>query len=345
VVVSHPYDSQSRPANAYQVLELTASGALASTGRRFDLGRATGGEIAFTPDGEVGIVAQDDGTLGVFGFEASGAPRVIHARFSGSFYASGVVVDPGGGLAYVIDGNWRENGGGLYRVVIRCDGTLAAEGLWVAAKLPAGFVPLAGGLAVLAARDVLDSPAGDDVHLLRLGPSPALLGGKDAFGDDEAIVSASVVTADGRFVLLADNNEFSGIPNRIAAVALGQTGLGAVQVLPSVEDPVAIVPSPYANAALVVSGYGDALLALDYDPSATTPFAMRGPLVYRGARPQLPGAAVLVGRGALRGRVLVAENLGVRQVQFGEGGGITDLGLTSLGAGSAAITGALGVQP
>jgi len=64
-----------------------------------------------------------------------------------------------------------------------------------------------------------------------------------------------------------------------------------------------------------------------------------------GARPQLPQSAVLLERGTLRGRVLMREVLGVRQVQFDGDGGITDLGFTTLGSGSQNIVGAVGVQP
>src|SRR6185295_3490683 len=112
-----------------------------------------------------------------------------------------------------------------------------------------------------------------------------------------------------------------------------------------IDDPIAIVASPFDDAALVASGFGNAFFALDYDPDAAEPFAVRGELAYQGAPPQLPGGAVRVDRGALAGRVLVAENLGVRQVSFEGGGVITDLGLTSLGSGSESIVGAIGVQP
>jgi hypothetical protein len=54
---------------------------------------------------------------------------------------------------------------------------------------------------------------------------------------------------------------------------------------------------------------------------------------------------VLMDRGALTGRVLVAELAGVRQVQFELDGTVTDLGLTKFLTGSESITGALGVQP
>jgi hypothetical protein len=117
-------------------------------------------------------------------------------------------------------------------------------------------------------------------------------------------------------------------------------------VLTPIEDPYSIVTSPYNNVALVMSGFGDAMFALTYDPaSAKEPFTMAGELAYEGGPPALPGAAVSVDRGSLLGRVLVAENVGIRQVQFETDGSITDLGMTPAGEGVESIVGTIGVQP
>ena len=56
LVVSHPYDAAQQKSSLYEVLELDAKGVLAKTGKTFQLGRATTGEIVFTPDGELGFV-------------------------------------------------------------------------------------------------------------------------------------------------------------------------------------------------------------------------------------------------------------------------------------------------
>lgn len=345
VVVSHPYTAAGGQAMTYEVLALSADGALATSGTVFAMGRATWGTIAFTPDGEIGLVAQDDGTLGAFRLDGAGAPQVIEAGLAGSFYASGVVMDPAGSRAWVLDGNWRKNGGGLYSVAIGCDGSLVDDGQVAAAKLPYGLVFLDDGNALVAAHDLLTSTVGWDAHLASLDGTPTYLAGVDAFGDDEAIVSAAAVTPDQRFFLIGDNSAFSGIPNRIAVVEIATDSLVATQVLTPIDDPVAIVPSPFGNSVLVASGFSDALLALDYDPTANPPFSLRGELSYVGPAPQLPGHAVLIDRGMLRGRVLVAENTGVRRVAFAADGSIADLGVTSLGTGTESIVGAIGVQP
>jgi hypothetical protein len=355
VVVSHPYDGRGAPATVYEVLDLDPAGAITRPGVTFDMGRAYLGEIVFTPDGEVGMLAQDDGTIGVFRFDDAGLPEVVDAAYDADgadgFYAHRIVVDPDGQGAYVLSSQWRENGGGIYRVAIGCDGTLAFEGLSVPSQLPY-TLSLAGtdGLGLVAAADLLDSPAGDDVHMVRWnGDQAELVTSADAFPDDDYIVGSAALTADGQYLLVGDNNQFYVDPemqNRIAVVAVGGGELTPVQVLSPLLDPYAIVTSPFGGAAIAVSGFGDAIFELRYDPGdAASPFEIAGELSYEGAPPALPAAAVLIDRGALRGRVLVAENVGVRQIAFGEDGTVTDLGATSFGDGLVEVVGALGVQP
>lgn len=345
IVVSHPFAEGGGSATAWEVLSLSTSGVIATTGTTFEMGRGNEGRVAFTPDGEVGVADQDDGTLGIFTIDEGGAVTVVEAGWNGgdAFYAAGVVMAPDGARVYVLDSQWRENGGGIYAVALGCDGAPTLEGLVAAARLPYELV-LAGDRALLAAADILDSAAGDDAHLIAW-PDPEVVAGADAFADDEQIVSAAALTADGDYFLIGDNSAFSGLPNRVAVVRVDGDALAAVQTLSPVEDPVAIVASPTDDAALVVSGFGDAIFELDYDPANTAaPFTLVGELTYEGAGPQLPGAAVLIERGALAGHVFVAELLGVRALVF-ESGSVTDLGVTEIGTGNPAIVGAIGVQP
>jgi len=345
IVVSLPYDAAGSQASTYGVLTLATDGTITDTGQRFELGRSNVGEIAFTPDGDVGLVAQDDGTLGVFRLPDGGAPVVVDAGFQGSFYADRVIMDPGGDLAYVVDPDWRNNGGGIYRVAIGCDGTLTDLGLWLPSKSAAGLL-LDGDRMVVPASDIATSTpgVGDTLHLLDdTADPPAYVGGADAFGDDQAIVSGSALTPDGAYALIGDSSQFSGIDNRVAVVAVGATGLTPVQVLTPVSDPLAIIPSPAGDTLLVVSGFGDAVFVVDRGTGAQ-PFSVRGEPTYVGTSPQLPSGAVMVERGSLTGLVLIAENQGVRRMQLATGG-VTDLGLTTLGSGYLAITGAIGVQP
>lgn len=345
VVVSHPYGEGGAPAGAYEVLRLATDGTLSRLGSTFEMGRTTGGRIAMTPDGALGIVAQEDGTLGVFALDPSGAATVVHSAFEGSFYATSVLLDADGQGAWVLSAQWREVGGGLFRIAIGCDGTITELGR-VESKLPYALarVPGRDDRLVLAAADVLASPSEMDLHLLADATPPVLLGSIDVFPDEEAIVGALEVTSDGTFALVGDGNAFSGLPNRVGIAELDGDALSGVQVLSPLEDPVAIVASPFDRSAIVVSGFGNAIFVLRWDVDASMPFRIEGELAYEGARPQLPGAAVRIDRGTLRGRVLVSENVGVRSVAF-ELDGPRDLGLFSFGEGLPAIVGAIGVTP
>ncbi|MBI5480652.1 MAG: hypothetical protein HY906_17475 [Deltaproteobacteria bacterium] len=360
VVVSHPYDKADGglPVHvpAWEVLDLSTTGTLTQPGVTFNMGVAMYGEVVFTPDGEVGIAVQEDGTLGVFRFDSNGTPHVVHTGFGDSdtsFYASSVVMDPDGTGAWVLDGEWRNIGGGIYRVAIGCDGTLTDQGRVAEAKLPAGLVLLPDGRAVVSAYDLLTSTAGtglNDVHLLGSLKPPALSGSVSAFptsdgGADEQIVSAAAATSDGRYVLYGDNSEFRDYGGtRIAAVEAQAGGLRAAQVF-DFNDPLAIVASPFGHPLIGVSGYGDAIFVIDYNSQSATPFSVRGELPHIGTGPQLPGAAVMIRRGSLEGFVLVAELSGVRQVAFHSDYTVTDLGAFDFGSGYTAMVGAIGVQP
>ena len=234
----------------------------------------------------------------------------------------------------------------MYRVDIDCDGQVSDGGLVAAARLPYALVFAGGGArALAAASDILDSSGGADVHLVDLGAGD-VMAGADPFPDDEQIVASAALTADGAYLLVGDNNQFYSseeLANRVAVVRVDGAELGAVQSLP-VEDPIAIATSPFDDAAVVVSGFGDAIVVLERDDGAAKPFRLAGELDYTGPAPQLPGSLATIDRGSLRGHVLVAELLGVRHLAFTRGA-VSDLGLLALGEGTADIAGALGLQP
>lgn len=345
-VTSYPYDADSNPAHTWQVWELSASGELARTDETFEMGRALEGRVVFTPDGELGFAAQEDGSVGVFRIDESGSVEVLETGLD-DFYATGVVMDPTGSRVYVLDGNWRENGGGIYALDVDCaTDAVTPAGLLAAARLPYGMVFVDETHAFLGAKDVLDidSTAGTDAHLLEVKDGTAArLDSADAYGDDQAIIASVAVTADGQYGLLGDYAAFSGVPNRIAVVGLGPDTVKAVDVLTPVEDPVSMVASPFDDWILVASGFGDAVLALEYNPEAQPPVRLAGELAYSGAEPALPGQMVMIERGALAGHVLMAENVGVRQMSFTPTGPVDEGSITFAGVEN--IVGAIGVQP
>jgi hypothetical protein len=333
-------------AGHFEVLDLSVDGKLSRTGQTFDLGPASHGEMVFTPDGAVGLVVLDEGAIGVVRFDGSGLPQVVHAAYRAKFDASTLTMAPEGDRVYVLSAQWRSVGGGIYRAKINCDGSLTEEGLVAESQLPYAMSYLPSPpRAVVVAADLLDSKPGNDVHLLSWPPSGGVIAGASAFGDDEAIVSSAALTADSRYLLIADDNAFSATAgNRLAAVEILNGGLRAAQVLTGFTDPAAVVTSPYADTALVLGGESNTISILDYDPSLPTPFKLRGALSTSGT-PLLPVAAVMIRRGSLLGRTLIVENLSLRQVQFEKGGVVREVESFSLGTDAPAIPGAMGVQP
>ena len=248
IVVSHPYDASGNASSDFEIFDLDQTGAITEPGVHFQLGTTTNGAIAFTPDGMVGVVAEDDGSLGVFRFDTSGAPHVVSASMTGSYYATGVVMDPSGARAYILDDQTVNNGGGIYSVTIGCDGSLHDDGILAAADLPAAIVPVAGANAVIAAQSFLNVPpldagspdGGPDAALAVLVPWPSaskVIGTANPFGDNLAIVSSAALTQDGRYVLIGDNNAFSEAIDRIGVVAVGSGTIAPSGVVPDVNDP------------------------------------------------------------------------------------------------------------
>lgn len=344
-VVSHPYDVDGGTSNAYEVLTLSEDGRL-TAGPSFEMGRAQLSRIAFTPDGRVGIAPQEDGSLGVFRLGDDGRPTVVHRAFHGSFFASAVIMHPSGESAWVLDSQWAMHGGGIYGIRIQPNGALRDDGLLVEAKLPYGMLSMPGcqHRFVLSSHDILDSPKTTGLHLVDLVEAPRRLASVDVFGDHDAIMSSMAITSDGRYVLVGDSNGYSGVPNRIAVVSLEGDRPTMIQAFTPILDPVAIVASPFGGPVLVVSGFGDAVYVLDYDPEDRyAPFSYRGELDYVGERPGLPSCAVCVEEGRLAGHVLIAENGGLRQLDFVPSGeGVIDRGLHELETAAGAVGIAIG---
>lgn len=335
-VASLPYTTAGGQADVWAVMEFSAAGVLSDAGTRFSLGRATSGEVVFTPDGSVGVTVQEDGSLGVFLVEGDGAVTVVEAAWTDGFYASRAVPDPSGEVVWVVDGNWANNGGGLYRVPLSCDdGAPGPSERVLEAKLPADLL-LAGDRAVFVAQEVEGTADGDDAALLTWDEGETL-GGADLFDYEDAIVSDGVLTPDGAWAFVGDFSFFSGVSNRVAVAAVTDDALAVAQTI-EVEDPVALVA--WDDVVLVASGYGDALVALVPDPSGDAPFRSAGEVVGS----ELPSGLALLARGEHAGTVLVGEVSGVRAVRI-DGEDVDDLGRVVLSDGMDGIVGAVGVQP
>jgi len=344
VVVSHPFDEGGAPSSTYRVLSLSSDGQIRA-GERFTMGSAHPAAIAFLPDSSTGVVAQEDGNVGVFRLDRDGRPTVIHPGLAGSFFASGVRTSSHGNRVWVLDAEWIVHGGGIYSFDVQPDGTCQEQRQVLKAKLPYALEWLSGSTtrAVVAGHDIIGSPEGTDLHILDLKSAPRRTASATAFGDGEAIVSAMALTSDERYALVADNNEYSRPPNRVMVAAVGEDEIVPVQAFTPIPDPVAMVASPFGGPVLVTSGYGNAIFVLDYDPhDRVAPFSFRGELAYHGAPPSLPGVAVCIERGRHAGRAFIAESDGLRRVDFlPTAGGVVDRGVWKMDVSP----GALGVAP
>lgn len=344
VVVSHPF-LETGKAKTFEVLELSAAGVLSKTGQTFEM-RPAYSDIVFTPDGKVGFVAQDDSTIGVFSFDDAGKVKVVHEAFTGKFSAGKLVVSKDGQTLWVLDPNVEKNGGGVHRMRIGCDGSLTEEGLVVTGGTAHVMELLPGDpeRAVLVSYKAGDSPAGSYIHRLDLAQSPPKrLASGGVFDDAEAIASSVAITNDGKFALVTDNGFQKG--SRMAPVALADMSKRATIATP---NPGAVVMSPWGNAMLLLNSDGeDALRVVKYDAANdATPFTIGAEIATKGGKTEIPSNPKLIDRGTLKGRVLVAEVLAVRQLAFAADGSITDLGLKlDFPDGSTNIVGSLGVEP
>jgi len=343
VLVNLPFDGAGE---SWAVMDLDISGALSDTGTRVSAGAAFLGSGAFTPDGSLGVVAQDDGSIAIFAVDAAGTVAVVEPAWSSGFYASAVAIDPSGERAWVVDQNTVENGGGIYAVDLDCtDGTPSAAdlpadtlGRFFSAGLPGAAVPVPGRfdrLLVVGGQD-----DGTDVSLLSV-PDGAELDRIDAFNDsDDAWLTAADITPAGDLLLLTDTSAWSTRDNELAAIAIDGDSLVQAGV-DSLFDGVAVRVGPSGSTALVSSGYDDAIVRVQLDASASDAARVDGKLLTGGGDPQLPGGMVSVQRGSLAGLALVAEVYGVRSVMMGVDGAATDLGVADLPSNA----GALLVQP
>lgn len=347
VLTSLPYTDDLDFSPDWAVLRLDAGGVLGDTDARIPLGTARGGGMAFTPDGSIGVATLDDGTLGVASVSGDGTAAVVQAGFDPGTYVTSLAMDPTGEAVWLVNPNWADSGGGLYRAGIDCEtGEVGPASLVIAARNPSAIVLPRDSRSrgVLVGGEIPGATPGADLALLDL-ESGAVLSSSDAFGDDDAIVSRAAIAASG-WILVGDHSEFSGQPNRVAAVRIDGDSLGATLLVDDVYDPVSIVPNPLGPGALVPSGYGDRYWLLGEAPDGARPWFLAGQVQEDGQTGvQLPDGAVTITRDTLAGHVLSIEVGGVRQLDLDAAGGAVLRGVLDFGSGYSGIPGAIGVQP
>lgn len=338
VIYARPYGQIGTKPKLWSVGALAADGSLTVDLTTFEMGRGPWGVLSFTPNGRFGFVAQEDGSIGVIEVTPDHGVVVRQPGWTGATYADVAVADPAGGRLYLVNPNWPGSGGGVYAVDVDCDGALTPVGLALPTRNARGLHVLGPDRALVFGRNPEPGGPPQHAHLADTSTWPwTVLASADAFGDDEAILASSAVTADGAVALVGDNSAFSGIPNRVALLALGDDSVTPEYVLSPMKDPFAMAASPFGPQVLLASGEGNALHRVVVGGAGTT--------VAQTLSSPLAGDIVIVTRGALTGMAIVAQNDGLRRVRFEPEGPFTDLGLTSIGEGYPGIPGALGVQP
>ncbi|MBL8617799.1 MAG: hypothetical protein JNM72_19475 [Deltaproteobacteria bacterium] len=346
VIVALPYADDGSPANQWAIWRLGRDGSLTDTGERLTAGRATAGRVHFTPDGSLALAAQSDGTVVVFGIDEDGVVRVIDEGWDDDIYAGTLSVHPSGERAWLVNESWPESGGGAFAVDIDCEtGALTRSDETFVTKNANAMVHIAPDRALVAGRLVAGGPAADELSLVQLTDRTALTS-TDPFGDDDAIVSdlAALPANGGLLAVLADNNLFSSASNRLGPVTLRGDEMIPGAPVP-VEDPVSVAASPFGDAILVSSGYGDSAFVFRVTDDDDAPLEAAGSPTWVGRGPSLPADAVVVRGGPSDGLVLLVEVEGLRRLRFVGDGEVVDLGLTSFGGGIDQIPGAIGVQP
>ncbi|MBI3179487.1 MAG: hypothetical protein HYZ27_07475, partial [Deltaproteobacteria bacterium] len=281
LVVARPYSEPNGAyTNRWEVLPLAADGTLGKVVASFEMGRAHAGHVIFRPDGALGVAPGADGTLGVFALAADGQVTVLASALDPGAYVSDVVFD--GDRLLLVDGNWPENGGGIYAASLGCDGAIGPAERLYPTKLATHLVVqtgperVRGNQHLVAAKQAVDTTLGT-LHLVAEEDSGwTRLAGAALFPDDFAILSALAVTRDGRFALVGDNQAFDPADNRIGFALLAANNLTPSGIVTPLEDPYDLVASPYDDAVLVVSGLADAVRILDYDATRTPPFLDAG---------------------------------------------------------------------
>jgi hypothetical protein len=343
VVISHPFGKGGMKDNRYEVFGLSPAGVLAKTGSVFQLGVGLHGAVHFTPDGKVGFVAQDDGSLGIFSL-AAGVPQVIEPALKPGFYVSDLAISNDGATLYVADGNTAENGGGLHQASIDCDGKLQNWKKLFSAKLPGWPVVLPDGDVVLTGTSVLGSGQAEDGHRMRLSQSQAVRRASTTLIAQDSIASWGTLFGASHVAYAYGNDLLVG--DKLAFVATPSAGapLGKVQTL-TLTAPNMLLASPFGNALLVGTVTPDDLYRISFDAGRADAFKLEGKVTYAFGRPEIPAAGAVVARGSNKGMALIGEPSAIRQMRFDASGSVTDVAKLELPPGEENIVGILGVTP
>jgi hypothetical protein len=345
VVVSHPFAADGKKDKRFELMSIASDGTLRTKIAAFEMGYAFDRHVVFTPDGRVGMVAQDDGSVGVFEVtaDASGPTqvRVLQAAFREGFSAGKIAINAAGDKAYILDNQTANNGGGIYEATIGCDGSLRNTRKITEAQAVGAMAWIGEGKLIASAGSAFGETM-TDTHVVDLRGVAPVLQGKLRLFSEQTIASSIATSPDGQVAIVACGNGFAG-GNQVAVLGYGNGELSKKSVL-MIESPQVVVASPFGNAFMVGAADPDNLFALRYDAAnPQDPVTNKGVVSYKFPKPMLPSLAVVVDRGTLKGRILVGENTAIRQLQFTVEGAVVDTARTVLPDGTEEIVGAIGV--
>lgn len=226
--------------------------------QRFEMGRATMGKVHLSSDATWGIVAQENGSAGIFSIADQMVsvidPEWIPTYDNATLYISKLWLDPAQDKIWFVDGNLYDKGG-LYKVDLDC----TTKQLGDVQKI---FASKNGGPISFIDHHNLDMLfVGKDINgqqLIGFTEDANVLLSGTVFPDDQAIFSA--MTTNGTDILISDNNEFSGVGDRVAHLTLTDDGF-VEENLFSVENPMAMAFAEHL--ALIASGFGNAIYLYD----------------------------------------------------------------------------------
>jgi hypothetical protein len=295
-----------------------------------DIGRSILNTISFTPDGMLGYIATQDGSIQGISIDSNDVPTLLPENNWSDVYASSVVVDSTGENLWIVDPNWPENGGGVYICAISCDGTLSPPERIMESKNAHRLLILDKEKILLTAKEAQGEQG--DLFIIEDG---SVEHAYTLFTQGDAIHSAASVNRERTQVLIGENSEFSGMDNRLASYSL--TTENQDEITPFL-DPVDILSHPNDIGFLIVSGYGNRIEFMNGED-----FSREEPS-YEGQKPQLPGRAVM----GLES-IFLAENQGVRMLTWSDAG-VQDNGILPIQTqrdveGFEAIIGGLGIRP
>lgn len=332
IVVSFPDTANGDPANVFKAFPYPLEN---QTTAVFTLGDSSlSTEIVF-PTKEIGVAVLKDGSLGIFLLHGDGSVKVLKESFVVAGCYASRVVTKGDGDVFVLDSDVK---GGVYLLQFK-DNEPVDKGMVTPAESPADLIFTKSGQALLVG-------FGGEVLLYDWTTlPPKFIESTSAFNDNLAIVSDACLTPDSQLLIVLDDNQFSGVATRVAAVSvdLDHNTVQSLQVVTPVVDPGAVICSPFSNAALVASVEGNALLLFAVNSTNTKqPLIPRGAVTPNGAKPQLPDLIQFVEEE--KGIALVAELSGLRKYQFHKDGSVTDQGLFDFGSGVDSIVGSMGIR-